>query len=92
MDADFETRTYLGIVTVTRYDLPSGVRVQEVTTVGAWGGRTTGFGFRDEKNISVPPDCRIVILAESSEQLESVEEMLESALAQNQGQICTIDQ
>ncbi len=68
---------YLGYVRLQGDDAPTGGRVSDVETLGAWlepgshGGApgTVGLGFRRAEQVAVPLDCRIAVIVRSEAQM-----------------------
>lgn len=68
---------YLGYVRLQGDGAPTGGRVSDVQTLGAWlepGSRSgvpgaLGLGFRRAEQVAVPLDCRIAVIVRSDAQL-----------------------
>lgn len=80
------------VLVVTRSDAMSvthtarpaaGVAGSDVAVLGAWldaaaspKGGGAGLGWRRARLLSIPPDCRLVVLVKTDAQLKSVEQLL----------------
>jgi hypothetical protein len=71
-DPEGSTAYYLGLVKVVSRGDPKKGSIETVTVVGAWADPKTSFGlgYRKRRQIMLPPDCRIVFIVRSDEELD----------------------
>ena len=70
-------------------DEDNRVSKNELKTLGIWwDDESKGLGLMSTKVLSVPRDCRIVILVKNQEQLDNLKKFLALELRNNKEDIC----
>lgn len=89
-EGTFERRTYVGLVSVegTSHGKSSTQRVRQIdmTTVGLRIGAGVSVGYLHDNTLSIPTDCRLVVIVKSAAQLEHVAKILNSLTKED---LCT---
>ena len=81
--------THFGFVLVKRGFIEASAGVQKINVLGGWTGPSGGgLGFKKDTYVRPNPDCQIIFLVESEEQLIRSMDLVDSTQQQNGDKIC----
>jgi hypothetical protein len=84
-----ESKTYWGVVSVSNLPGDRGPTGQTYRSVGVWAKSDgIGLGYREDRMIEIPDDCKLVFLIDRSAQVEASLKLAESTLDFSGGEIC----
>jgi len=68
------------------------VSKNNVSTVGVWWAPDSkGVGFKNNQELLVPKDCRVVFLVKNKNQLDSIKQFIKSELNKNKKEkLCAV--
>lgn len=91
-DSEVRRSTHIGFVTVYRPATDADAAIKQVRTIGLWAGHdSVGGGYKDQRDISMSPDCRVIFIINNMNQLNASIDLVASTLDLSGGEICVAE-
>ncbi len=89
LSGDSKTTIHLGLILLNHDRRSLSANMQKINIVGGWvGSSSSGFGFKQNTYIKPAPDCQIVFIVKTDEQLNQSIKLAESTKHENGDKIC----